>query len=179
MTCRYSSTKILRQLNTVYPRFRAVFVGPQASQFGSMGKCVNRSEGFPRTRKTKSSCACDCGRGPVSVGAFFFLLSSFFFLLSSFFFLLSSFFFLLSSSFFFLLSSSLTQNRALKSRFLLEKAMSFGRGGPGEAQVRTNEKRKEKKRKEKKRKEKKRKEKKRKEKKKQRKKNETNSNMKK
>ena len=36
-----------------------------------------RSEGFPRTRKTKSSCACDCGRGPVSVGAF--LLSSFFF----------------------------------------------------------------------------------------------------
>ena len=28
-----------------------------------------RSEGFPRTRITKRSCACDCGRGPVSVGA--------------------------------------------------------------------------------------------------------------
>ena len=34
---------------------------------------MNRSEGVPRTRITKSSCACDCGRGPVSVGAFFFL----------------------------------------------------------------------------------------------------------
>ena len=38
----------------------------------------SRSEGFPRTRMTKSSCACDSGRGLVSVGAFFFLLSSFF-----------------------------------------------------------------------------------------------------
>ena len=69
--------------------------------------CVHWSEGFPRTRITKMSRACDCGRGHVSVGAFFFLLSSFFFLLSfflSFFFLLSSFFFLLLSSFFFLLS---------------------------------------------------------------------------
>ena len=62
----------------------------------------HRSEGFPRTRITKRSCACDCGRGPVSIGAFFFFLSS---------------------SFFFLLSSSLTQNRALKLRVLLEKAM--------------------------------------------------------
>ena len=36
-----------------------------------------RSDGFPRTRKTKSSCAFDGGRAPVSVGAFFvFLLSS-------------------------------------------------------------------------------------------------------
>ena len=50
-----------------------------------------RSEGVPRTRRTKSSCACDCGMGP-SVGAFFFLL------------LLLSFFFL----------SSLTQIRAKK-----------------------------------------------------------------
>ena len=60
------------------------------------------SEGFPRTRITKSSCACDCGRGPVSVGAFF----------------LSSFFFFSSSLFFLLSSSSLTQNRALKLRCL-------------------------------------------------------------
>ena len=58
---------------------------------------VHRSEVFPRTRKTKRSCACDCGRGPVSVGSFFLLLL----------------FFSL-----FLLSSSLTQNRALKLRFL-------------------------------------------------------------
>ena len=43
--------------------------------------------GFSTHRLTKSSCACDCGRGPVSVGVLFFLLSSFF-LLS--FFLLSS-----------------------------------------------------------------------------------------
>ena len=41
----------------------------------------------------KSSRARDCGRGPVSVGAFFFLLSSIFSLLSSLFFLLSSIFF--------------------------------------------------------------------------------------
>ena len=47
-----------------------------------------RGAGFPRTRMAKSSCACDCGRGPDSVGAFFFL------------------------AFFCLLSSSLTQNRA-------------------------------------------------------------------
>ena len=40
---------------------------------------IHRSEGFPRTRIRKSSCACDCGRGPLTVGAFFF----FFFLLSS------------------------------------------------------------------------------------------------
>ena len=33
-----------------------------------------RSEVFPRMRITKRSCACDCGRRPVSVGAFFFLL---------------------------------------------------------------------------------------------------------
>ena len=43
-----------------------------------------RSEGFPHTRLTIRSCACDFGRGPVSVGAFF-ILSSFFFLRSSFF----------------------------------------------------------------------------------------------
>ena len=61
-----------------------------------MSDTPDRTEGLPRTRITKKSCACDCGRGPVSVGAFFFLLSS---------------------SFFFLLSSSLTQIRALKSRF--------------------------------------------------------------
>ena len=42
-----------------------------------------RSEGFPRTRVTKRSCACDCGRGPVSVGAFFFILLSSFLLSSS------------------------------------------------------------------------------------------------
>ena len=41
----------------------------------------DRSEGFPRTRITKSSCACDCGRGPVSVGAFFFLFFIFFILI--------------------------------------------------------------------------------------------------
>ena len=48
-----------------------------------------RSEGFPRTRITKSSCACDCGRGLVSSFFFFLVLpSSFlpFFLFSSFFF---------------------------------------------------------------------------------------------
>ena len=44
--------------------------------------CARRSEGFPRTRITQISCACDCGKGPVSVGTFFFLLS-FFFLPSS------------------------------------------------------------------------------------------------
>ena len=38
------------------------------------GQKDHRSEGFPRTRTTKRSCACDCGRGPVSVGAFFFFL---------------------------------------------------------------------------------------------------------
>ena len=38
----------------------------------------NINEGFPRMWVTKSSCACDCGRRLVSVGAFFFLLSSFF-----------------------------------------------------------------------------------------------------
>ena len=61
---------------------------------------VGRCERFRRTQKTKNSCACDCGRRPVSVGAFFFLLSS-----------------------------SLTQNRALKFRFL-EKKRCF-REGPG------------------------------------------------
>ena len=72
------------------------------------------TEGFPRTRKTKRSCACDCGRGPVSVGAFF----------------LSSF--LLLSYVFFLLSS-LTQNRALKLRIFCGKKRCLGRGarGPG------------------------------------------------
>ena len=40
-----------------------------------------RSEGVPRTRITESFCACDCGRVPVSVSAFFFL--PFFFLLLS------------------------------------------------------------------------------------------------
>ena len=47
----------------------------------------DRSEGFPRTRLTKRSCACDCEREPASVGAFFFLSSFFlsFFLLSFFF----------------------------------------------------------------------------------------------
>ena len=39
----------------------------------------SRSEVFPRTRMTKRSCAYDCGREPVSVGAF----PSFFFLLLS------------------------------------------------------------------------------------------------
>ena len=39
---------------------------------------ICRSEWFPRTRKTKRSCACDCGRRPVSVGAFFFSLAFFF-----------------------------------------------------------------------------------------------------
>ena len=34
-----------------------------------------RSEGFPRTRLTKRSCACYCGSGPVPVGTFFFFLS--------------------------------------------------------------------------------------------------------
>ena len=67
-----------------------------------------RSEGFPRTRMTKRSCACNCGRGPVSVDAFFFLLLLSFFLsfLLSFFlsFFLSYFLFL---SFFLLFSSFL------------------------------------------------------------------------
>ena len=43
---------------------------------------VSRSEGVPRKRLIKKFCACDCGRGPVSVGAFFFpsfLLSFFLF----------------------------------------------------------------------------------------------------
>ena len=31
----------------------------------------SRSEGVPRTRLTKRSCACDCGKGNVFVGAFF------------------------------------------------------------------------------------------------------------
>ena len=52
-----------------------------------MRSWIGRSDGFPRTRISKRSCACDCGRGPVSVGALFFLS-------------------------FFLLSSSVTQNRA-------------------------------------------------------------------
>ena len=60
-----------------------------------------RSEGFPRTRITKRSCACDCGRGPVSVGAFF--LSFFLFLSLSF-----SFFLFLSLSFSFFLFLSLS-----------------------------------------------------------------------
>ena len=41
-----------------------------------------RSDWFPHTQIRKSSCAYDCGRGSVSVDAFFFLLilsSSFFF----------------------------------------------------------------------------------------------------
>ena len=67
----------------------------------------DRSEGFPRTRITKRSCACDCGRGPVSVGAFFLSFSFFFFLFSF--------------SFFFFLSSSLTQNHALKFIFVGKK----------------------------------------------------------
>ena len=37
---------------------------------------VGRGERFRRTQITNISCACDCGRRPVSVGAFFFLLSS-------------------------------------------------------------------------------------------------------
>ena len=36
------------------------------------------SEWWGFTLRTKRSCACDCGTGPVSVGAFFFLLSFFF-----------------------------------------------------------------------------------------------------
>ena len=63
---------------------------------------VCRSKGFPRTRLAESSCACDCGRRPVSVGAFFFSFFLSFFFLSiylSFFLSFSSFFlfFLLSS----------------------------------------------------------------------------------
>ena len=37
---------------------------------------IYQSEGFPRTRITKMSCACDCGRGPVSFSS---TSSSFFF----------------------------------------------------------------------------------------------------
>ena len=48
---------------------------------------ARRSEGFPRTRITKMSCACDCGRGLVSVGAFFFLSVCLSFFLSFFLFL--------------------------------------------------------------------------------------------
>ena len=82
---------------------------------------ANRSEGFPRTRITKKSCACDCGRGNVSVGAFFFL-SSFSFFLS--FFLLSSFFFL---SFFSHAESH------LKIKIFVRKSDVLG--GSGEAPV--------------------------------------------
>ena len=52
----------------------AIFVVTEVVLF----KENDSNEGFPRTRITKRSCACDCGRGPVSVGAFFLLLSSFF-----------------------------------------------------------------------------------------------------
>ena len=73
-----------------------------------------RSEGFPRTRISKKSCACDCGRGPVFVGVFFFPLRSFF---------LSSFFLL-----------SVTQNRAIKFSFFVKKRCfkEGARCGPGE-----------------------------------------------
>ena len=70
------------------------------TEFGQSGTGGFVGVGGSTHANTKSSCACDCGRGPVSVGAFFFLLlllllllssSSFFFFLSSFFLLLSSF----------------------------------------------------------------------------------------
>ena len=48
---------------------------------GHPGLEAGRSEGFPRTRITKRSCACDCRRGLVSVGALFFSFFCFFFLL--------------------------------------------------------------------------------------------------
>ena len=54
-------------------------------------RVLRRSEWFPRTRFTKRSCACDCGRGPVSFGALFFLFFSFLFF--SFLFLFFSFLF--------------------------------------------------------------------------------------
>ena len=66
----------------------------------------DRSEGFPRTRITKSSCACDCGGGPVSVGAFFVLL------------LLSSFHFSHPES-------------CLKIKTFVGKSDVLGRGEPG------------------------------------------------
>ena len=57
---------------------KAVAKHPQSKRQLDQGSC--RSDGFPRTRMTKSSCACDGGMEPVSVGTFFFLLlSSFFF----------------------------------------------------------------------------------------------------
>ena len=62
----------------------------------------DRSEGFPRTRITKRSCACDCRRWPVSVGAFFFLSFLFFsFLFFSFLFFSFLFFSFLFFSFLF------------------------------------------------------------------------------
>ena len=68
----------------------------------------NRSEWVPRTRITKRSCACDCGRGPVSAGAFF-------------------------RSFFFL-SSSLTPDSCLKIKIFVGKSDVLWRpeGAPGE-----------------------------------------------
>ena len=83
-------------------------------------------KGFPRTRITKRSCACDCGRGPVSVGAFF-LRSFLFFSFLFFSFLFSS---LLFSS---LLFSSLLfshPDSCLKTKIFVGKALFFG--GPEE-----------------------------------------------
>ena len=51
------------------------FIGALFRALSALPGGLGRSEGFPRTRITKRSCACDCGRGPVSVGAFFFLSS--------------------------------------------------------------------------------------------------------
>ena len=77
-----------------------------------------RSEEWKPRRMTKSSCACDCGRGPDSVGAFFFL------------------------SFFFLLLS--TQNRAFKLRFFCEQTVFFWEG-PGKGEGKRMKKKKKKK----------------------------------
>ena len=90
-----------------------------AAKAGALSEISGGSEGFLRTRITKSSCACDCGRRPVSVGAFFF----------------------------FLHSSSLTQNRALKLRFFVGRSDVSGEapGGPWEKRKRNkNEKQNEK-----------------------------------
>ena len=63
------------------------------------GAC--QSDLFPRKRATKRSCACDCGRGPVSVGTLFFLFLSFFSFLFFFFFFPFLFFSFLFFSFLF------------------------------------------------------------------------------
>ena len=82
--CRKNTAKIppitSDALNKLDELIRRISTTQRLLEFGVQdhrGKCWNsanylcRSEGFPRTRITKRSCACDCGRGPVSVGAFF------------------------------------------------------------------------------------------------------------